>query len=76
LIRNLHYWSAQLVLVTVLHLLRVIFLVPPALRHRYLLNSLLVICLFLDFTGYAPGMRCSLGTGGRHEPGQVDPLGG
>jgi quinol-cytochrome oxidoreductase complex cytochrome b subunit len=57
LIRNLHYWSAQLlVLVIVLHLLRVVFTgayLPPR-RLNYLLGmSLLVICLFLDFTGYA-----------------------
>ncbi len=56
LIRNLHYWSAQLlVLVTALHLLRVVFTgayLPPR-RLNYLLGlSLLVLCLFLDFTGY------------------------
>jgi quinol-cytochrome oxidoreductase complex cytochrome b subunit len=56
LMRNLHYWSAQLlVLVAVLHLLRVVFTgayLPPR-RLNYLLGvSLLVICLFLDFTGY------------------------
>ena len=57
LMRNLHYWSAQLlVLVVILHLLRVVFTgayLPPR-RLNYLLGvSLLVICLFLDFTGYA-----------------------
>ena len=56
LMRNLHYWSAQLlVLVAILHLLRVVFTgayLPPR-RLNYLLGlSLLVICLFLDFTGY------------------------
>jgi quinol-cytochrome oxidoreductase complex cytochrome b subunit len=56
LIRNLHYWSAQLlVLVAILHLLRVVFTgayLPPR-RLNYLLGlSLMVICLFLDFTGY------------------------
>ena len=56
LARNLHYWSAQLlVLVTALHLLRVVFTgayLPPR-RLNYLLGlSLLVFCLFLDFTGY------------------------
>ena len=57
LIRNLHYWSAQLlVLLSVLHLLRVVFTgayLPPR-RLNYLLGiSLLVICLFMNFTGYA-----------------------
>ncbi len=56
LMRNLHFWSAQLlVLVTALHLLRVVFTgayLPPR-RLNYLLGiSLLVLCLFLDFTGY------------------------
>jgi quinol-cytochrome oxidoreductase complex cytochrome b subunit len=56
LARNLHYWSAQLlVLVAALHLLRVVFTgayLPPR-RLNYLLGlSLLVLCLFLDFTGY------------------------
>lgn len=56
LMRNLHYWSAQLlILVAALHLLRVVFTgayLPPR-RLNYLLGlSLLVICLFLDFTGY------------------------
>jgi quinol-cytochrome oxidoreductase complex cytochrome b subunit len=56
LMRNLHYWSAQLlILVAALHLLRVIFTgayLPPR-RLNYLLGlSLLVICLFMDFTGY------------------------
>jgi quinol-cytochrome oxidoreductase complex cytochrome b subunit len=56
LMRNLHYWSAQLlVLVAALHLLRVVFTgayLPPR-RLNYLLGlSLLVLCLFLDFTGY------------------------
>jgi quinol-cytochrome oxidoreductase complex cytochrome b subunit len=56
LMRNLHYWSAQLlILVAALHLLRVVFTgayLPPR-RLNYLLGlSLLVVCLFLDFTGY------------------------
>jgi quinol-cytochrome oxidoreductase complex cytochrome b subunit len=56
LMRNLHYWSAQLlVLVAALHLLRVVFTgayLPPH-RLNYLLGlSMLVLCLFLDFTGY------------------------
>jgi len=56
LVRNLHYWSAQFLLVTILvHLLRVIFTggyVPPR-RFNYLLGlGLLVITVFLNFTGY------------------------
>ncbi len=56
LIRNLHYWSAQLlILVAALHLLRVVFTgayLPPR-RLNYLLGLfLLVICLLMDFTGY------------------------
>jgi quinol-cytochrome oxidoreductase complex cytochrome b subunit len=56
LMRNLHYWSAQLlILVAALHLLRVVFTgayLPPR-RLNYLLGlSLLVICLFMDFSGY------------------------
>ena len=56
LIRNLHYWSAQLlVLVAALHLLRVVFTgayLPPR-RFNYLLGlCLLVICLLMDFSGY------------------------
>jgi quinol-cytochrome oxidoreductase complex cytochrome b subunit len=56
LMRNLHYWSAQLlVLVAALHLLRVVFTgayLPPR-RLNYLLGlSLLVLCLFMDFSGY------------------------
>ena len=56
LMRNLHFWSAQLlILVASVHLLRVVFTgayLPPR-RLNYLLGLiLLVICLFLDFTGY------------------------
>jgi quinol-cytochrome oxidoreductase complex cytochrome b subunit len=56
LMRNLHYWSAQLlVLVAALHLLRVVFTgayLPPR-RLNYLLGlALLVLCIFLDFSGY------------------------
>jgi quinol-cytochrome oxidoreductase complex cytochrome b subunit len=56
LMRNLHYWSAQLlILVAALHLLRVVFTgayLPPR-RLNYLLGlSLLVICLLMDFSGY------------------------
>ena len=56
LVRNLHYWAAQLlVLVVVIHLLRVIFTgaYAPPRRFNYLLGLiLLVICVLLDFTGY------------------------
>lgn len=56
LVRNLHYWSAQaLVLVAMLHLLRVILTgaYAPPRRFNYLLGlGLLVIILLLDFTGY------------------------
>jgi quinol-cytochrome oxidoreductase complex cytochrome b subunit len=56
LIRNLHYWSAQLlILVSLLHLLRVVFTgayLPPRRLNYQLGLSLLVVCLFLDFTGY------------------------
>jgi quinol-cytochrome oxidoreductase complex cytochrome b subunit len=56
LIRNLHYWSAQLlVLAVALHLLRVVFTgayLPPRRLNYQLGLSLLVLCLFMDFTGY------------------------
>jgi quinol-cytochrome oxidoreductase complex cytochrome b subunit len=56
LIRNLHYWSAQiLVIVSGVHLLRVIFTGAYALNRRfnYLLGlGLFVVLLFADFTGY------------------------
>jgi quinol-cytochrome oxidoreductase complex cytochrome b subunit len=57
MMRNLHYWSAQLlVLVAALHLLRVVFTgaYKSPRRLNYLLGlSLFVLCLFMDFTGYA-----------------------
>ena len=71
LVRNLHFWAAQLlVLVAALHLLRVVFTgayVPPR-RFNYLLGLvLLVLCLFLDFTGYVlrwdEGVHWALVTG-------------
>jgi quinol-cytochrome oxidoreductase complex cytochrome b subunit len=56
LIRNLHYWAAQLLVITTsLHLLRVIFTGAYAQprRFNYLLGlTLLALTLFLDFTGY------------------------
>jgi len=56
LIRNLHYWSAQaLVIVMSVHLLRVV-LTGAYARHRrlnYLIGmAMLVLILLLDFTGY------------------------
>ena len=56
LIRNLHYWSAQLlILVSGVHLLRVIFTgaYAPPRRFNYLLGLGLFVTLILDdFTGY------------------------
>jgi quinol-cytochrome oxidoreductase complex cytochrome b subunit len=56
LIRNLHYWSAQLLLVvSAIHLLRVIFTdaYSHPRRFNYLLGlALFVISILLDFTGY------------------------
>lgn len=56
LIRNLHFWSAQaLVIVMSIHLLRVV-LTGAYARHRrlnYLIGlGMLVLILLLDFTGY------------------------
>ena len=71
LVRNLHYWSAQiLVVVAAIHMLRVIFTgAYTAPRHfNYLLGlSLFVLVLFLDFTGYVlrwdEGVRWALVAG-------------
>lgn len=56
LVRNLHYWSAQLlVAVVLLHSIRVIFTggYAPPRRFNYLLGlGLLVLTILLDFTGY------------------------
>lgn len=56
LIRNLHYWSAQLLLiVSAIHLLRVVFTAAynRPRRFNYLLGlALFVLSIFLDFTGY------------------------
>jgi len=56
LVRNLHFWSAQLlVLVAGAHLLRVILTgaYAPPRRFNYLLGlALFVLILFLDFSGY------------------------
>ena len=71
LVRNLHYWSAQLlVVVSVLHLLRVIFTgaYGQPRRFNYLLGlGLLVAVLLFDFTGYGlrwdEGVQWALVTG-------------
>jgi len=56
IIRNLHYWSAQLlVVVAIIHMLRVILTGAYARprRFNYLIGILLlVLTLLLDFTGY------------------------
>ncbi len=56
LIRNLHFWSAQLlIVVSAVHLVRVVFTgayIPPR-RFNYLLGlALFVSSIFLNFTGY------------------------
>ncbi len=56
LVRSIHFWSAQLLVVTLMvHLVRVILTgaYAPPRRFNYLLGlSLLVLALLLDFTGY------------------------
>jgi len=56
LIRNLHYWSAQILLVvSAVHLLRVVFTAAYSSprRFNYLLGlGLFVLSVLLDFTGY------------------------
>ena len=55
-IRNLHYWSAQLLLiVSAVHLLRVVFTAAykSPRRFNYLLGlALFILAILLDFTGY------------------------
>ena len=71
LVRNLHYWSAQLlVVVMTIHLLRVALTgaYAPPRRFNYLLGlGLLVFILLLDFTGYVlrwdEGIRWALVVG-------------
>ena len=71
IIRNMHFWAAQLLVVsTLLHLLRVIFTgaYAPPRRFNYLLGLLLLLLtLFLDFSGYIlrwdEGIRWALVTG-------------
>jgi len=71
LIRNLHFWSAQaLVIVMSVHLLRVV-LTGAYARHRrlnYLIGlGMLILILLLDFTGYVlrwdEGIRWALTVG-------------
>jgi quinol-cytochrome oxidoreductase complex cytochrome b subunit len=56
LVRNLHYWSAQLLLVvSAVHLVRIVFTgaYAPPRRFNYLLGlALFVFAILLDFTGY------------------------
>jgi quinol-cytochrome oxidoreductase complex cytochrome b subunit len=56
LVRNLHFWAAQLLLVvSAVHLVRVIFTgaYAPPRRFNYLLGLVLfVLTILLDFTGY------------------------
>jgi quinol-cytochrome oxidoreductase complex cytochrome b subunit/mono/diheme cytochrome c family protein len=71
LVRNLHYWSAQaLVVVMTVHLLRVALTgaYAPPRRFNYLIGlGLLVLILLLDFTGYVlrwdEGIRWALVVG-------------
>ena len=71
LVRNLHYWSAQLLVITLMvHLLRVILTgsYAPPRSFNYLLGLiLLVVVLLLDFTGYVlrwdEGIRWALVVG-------------
>ncbi|MBN1303700.1 MAG: cytochrome b N-terminal domain-containing protein [Anaerolineales bacterium] len=71
LVRNLHFWSAQfLVIVMTIHLLRVTLTgaYAPPRRFNYLLGlGLLVLILLLDFTGYVlrwdEGIRWALVVG-------------
>jgi quinol-cytochrome oxidoreductase complex cytochrome b subunit len=71
LVRNLHYWASQaLVVAALVHLLRVIFTgaYAPPRRFNYLLGlSLLVLILLLDWSGYVlrwdEGVRWALVVG-------------
>ena len=56
LIRNIHFWSAQLlIIISAVHLMRVVFTgayIPPR-RFNYLLGlALFLVSIFLNFTGY------------------------
>ena len=71
LVRNLHYWAAQfLVIVSIVHLLRVILTgsYGPPRRFNYVLGmGLFVLAILLDFTGYVlrwdEGVHWALVTG-------------
>jgi quinol-cytochrome oxidoreductase complex cytochrome b subunit len=71
LVRNLHFWSAQLLVITItVHLLRVVLTgaYAPPRRLNYILGLiLLVLILLLDFTGYVlrwdEGIRWALVVG-------------
>ena len=71
LVRNLHYWSAQfLVIVMTIHLLRVVLTgaYAPPRRFNYLIGlGMFVLILLLDFTGYVlrwdEGVRWALVVG-------------
>lgn len=71
LVRNLHYWSAQfLVIVMTVHLLRVVWTgaYAPPRRGNYLIGlGLFILILLLDFTGYVlrwdEGVRWALVVG-------------
>ena len=56
LLRNLHFWSAQLLLIiSAIHLIRIVFTgaYAPPRRFNYLLGlALFVLVILLDFTGY------------------------
>ncbi len=56
LLRNLHFWAAQLLLVvSAVHLIRIVFTgaYAPPRRFNYLLGlALFVLAILLDFTGY------------------------
>lgn len=70
-VRNLHYWAAQLLVVTtLLHLLRVLLTggYAPPRRFNYLLGlGLLLLVVLLDFSGYVlrwdEGIRWALVAG-------------
>jgi quinol-cytochrome oxidoreductase complex cytochrome b subunit len=71
LVRNLHYWAAQfLVIIITIHLLRVVLTgaYAPPRRLNFLIGlALLVLILLLDFTGYVlrwdEGIRWALVVG-------------
>ena len=56
LVRNIHFWAAQfLLIVTAIHLVRVVFTgsYAPPRRFNYLLGlALFIFAIMLDFTGY------------------------